>query len=329
MRKFSPLGVVLMQRRWKIVLIATTALLVLVGIIGGGVLFLRPQSRPASTSDFTADRMATTSDAPAATAPPIHSRGISLSPSPNYTVNAAAEGKISRPVQSDSVQKPDNVTPSSAGNPAAGDDTNVTTAKDPLEDAIAHASLKSRADIHMETDMRLYKSYLVTFAIQAEKQDGSTMGLDNLGRKLPASSIMNTTIQSSREVSASLVTGDLEYVAQDAGWKTLVSTAPSIWTWTVTAKTPGEKTVLFNLEQRIKIGEKTIEVPVEQFPFIVKVRASFTGQVAATFSTVQSAAVAIAAMLGTLGTIGTACYTAWRMVRRRTRKANSRPHLQP
>ncbi|NKJ03490.1 hypothetical protein [Rhizobium sp. SG741] len=328
MRKFRPLGVVLMQRRWKIVLIATTALLVLVGIIGGGVWFLRPKSPPALT-DFAEDRMVTTSDASPVAAPPIHSRGISLSPSPNYTVNAAAEGKISRPVQSDSVQTPDNVTPSSAGNPAAGDATNATTAKDPLEDAIAHASLKSRADIHMETDMRLYKSYLVTFAIQAEKQDGSTMGLDNLGRKLPASSIMNTTIQSSREVSASLVTGDLEYVAQDAGWKTLVSTAPSIWTWTVTAKTPGEKTVLFNLEQRIKIGEKTIEVPVEQFPFIVKVRASFVGQVAAMFSTVQSAAVAIAAMLGTLGTIGTACYTAWRMVRWRTRKANSRPHLQP
>ena len=307
-----------MQRRWKVVLIAATG--TLAAFMVSGILFTQFSAPPTLT--MAAPPMATASASP-------DTRGaVPLSP-PQGKIAAAQEEVDQYPElgKTRGIVFPAAPAGEQGGDGGANGVTNA--AKDPVEDAIAHASLKSRASIEMDTDMRLYKSYLVTFAIQAEKQDGSTPALDTLTEAIPAPSIMNTTIQSSREVSATMVTGDLDHVAQDAGWKILVSNAPSIWTWEVTAKTPGEKTVMFNLEQRIKIGEKTIEVPVEQFPFIVKVRASFAGQVAATFSTVQSAAVAIAAMLGTLGTIGTACYTAWRMVRRRTRKANSRPHLQP
>ncbi|MBY3260387.1 hypothetical protein HFO15_01730 [Rhizobium laguerreae] len=183
---------------------------------------------------------------------------------------------------------------------------------------INDASIRSRVVIQVDREVIVKTPTLITFAIQPRSRDGSTRKLDTFVEDLGKPAVMDEDVQLLRQVRASISSADLEIKEQQAGWKTLYSDRPAIWTWSATAPTEGPKTIIFVLEQQIAINGQNMIVPAEQFPFVVQVKAGMIGKVTSIFSSFQSAILAVVSVLGALGTVSAAIWKLFHLFRSRT-----------
>ncbi|MBY3295736.1 hypothetical protein HFO10_07120 [Rhizobium laguerreae] len=189
---------------------------------------------------------------------------------------------------------------------------------DDFEKTINDASIRSRVVIQVDREVIVKTPALITFAIQPRGRDGSTRKLETFVKDLGKPAIMDKDVQLLPQVRASISSADLEIKEQQAGWKTLYSDRPTIWTWSATAPTEGPKTIIFVLEEQIAINGQNMIVPAEQFPFVVQVKAEMIGKVTSIFSSFQGAILAVVSVLGALGTVSAAIWKLFHLFRSRT-----------
>ena len=128
--------------------------------------------------------------------------------------------------------------------------------------------------VELEADMVVGATYDATVAMQLPVWS-RTPALDQLADAMQSPTILEDRFDLSGAVRAHLVGGDFEITETKGGWQTVVTRAPSIWTWTVKPKSAGTKTLILVLETEGSgpDGEE-FAIPVASYPKTIEVRVS-------------------------------------------------------
>lgn len=132
-------------------------------------------------------------------------------------------------------------------------------------EALKHAQ-DADISIELDTPMEVGRNYQVTLIMQGRTGGQPAAEFTDLQAAVAAPTALAEEVTVSDELHAQLSTADFKVTELKGGWQSVVPEAATLWTWTVTPLSEGQKSMLFILEQRIATANSSYVVPVRNYP---------------------------------------------------------------
>lgn len=127
--------------------------------------------------------------------------------------------------------------------------------------------------VEIDLEMFVGQTYDATVAFQLPNAEGEAPQLEALAEQLPAPTAMTDSISVNGELRVHLIGGaDFAVAETKGGWQSVVPASPSLWTWTLSPRESGTRTLLLAIETRTSAGGTDVIVPVASYPRTIEVR---------------------------------------------------------